>query len=104
MLTIYAVPDTNNFIPGRTILASTNLWNDFAGLCELPSVRSAIMSYMGLYIYDFTRNENLARRINREYNASEARYAHLLGTTIRDSKEDSELLTLGIIFAMQDVR
>lgn len=58
---------------------------------------------MGLYIYDFTQNLSLAQRINREFNSSEDRLSALLASTIRDSREDSELITLAIIMALQDV-
>lgn len=90
-------------MPGRSILSKSNLWMDFAGLLELPSVVSAVQGYMGLYIFGYVQRQSLARRINREFTASEGRFSHLLEAGTRSEIEDVEFTTLAIILAMQDV-
>lgn len=61
------------------------------------------MSYMGLYIYDFTHSASLASRIDHDYTYGAERCASLLASETRTLEDDYELVTLLIILAMQDV-
>jgi hypothetical protein len=95
----------NNWCPGRSVLAGTNLWlRDFAPMHANPGVRSAIQSLAGVYIYDYVPQPSISRRINELFNYAEYRLTQLLNNTGELSRDAAdELITIAVILSMQDV-
>lgn len=94
-----------NWCPGRSILKRTNLWlEDFAQMQSSEGVRAAIQSLAGVYIYDYTRNEQVRQRVNKHFEVAERRLSFLLENASDIAEEQgSEIITTAAILSMQDV-
>ncbi|KAK7413874.1 hypothetical protein QQX98_007215 [Neonectria punicea] len=103
--TISRSSNINNWCPGRSVLSNTNLWlTDFANMQQHEGVLCAIQSLAGVYIYDYTPNERIRRRINERYIQADEKFRELLARPESyEIGKGSEVITMAVVLSMQDI-